>query len=106
MRIRAGTMQEYGSTAGGVKERKIILDTDTLPIHTPPVHSEGRSRGRTGARGVDDGDPRLGGTRAAFLGGIVGKASRRHHERRPGPPRGRRQRRWKQRRQGVAPAAT
>jgi hypothetical protein len=42
----------------------------------------------------------------SFLGGIVGKASRRHHERRPGPPRGRRQRLWKQGRQGVATAAT
>jgi hypothetical protein len=46
------------------------------------------------------------GRASSFLGGIVGKASRRHHERRPGPPRGRRQRPWKQGRQGVATAAT
>ena len=35
----------------------------SLPIHTSLVHSEGRSRRRTGACGVDGGDPRLEVTR-------------------------------------------
>jgi hypothetical protein len=45
------------------RDRNKTLDTDIIPIHTSPVRPEGRSRGRTGSRGVDGGDPRLEETR-------------------------------------------